>query len=101
MLRDGWNFHGDIAIPLEHNANSFYGGTFRPMNKIYDADAIETGNFVEVMILLLRESTHFSNEYDAIDEFVRECAPYLGKSGNSIDREIAAGLYAKFLELYE
>lgn len=43
MLRENWNFHNDIAIPLESDARHYYGDTDRPFTKIYDADAIETG----------------------------------------------------------
>ena len=100
MLREGWNVHGDIAVELENDANYYFKGIGRPVDKIYDADAIELGRFVEVMILLLREKTSFNNEHDDIDEFVTDCAPYLGKSGNSIDPEIANQLYSRFTSLF-
>lgn len=100
MLRDGWNFHGDIAISLEHIASHYYGDIGRPVTKIYDADAIEQGNFVEVMIILLREQTGRNNEYKEIEEFVRNCAPYLGVNGNTIPKETAQELFDRFNELY-
>lgn len=100
MIRDGWNFHGDIAIPLEGDARHYFGDIGRPVTKIYDADSIEVCNFVEVMILLLREKTGFNNEHEEIDEFVSECAPYLGVSGNSIEPEIADKLYRRFTQLF-
>lgn len=100
MLREGWNFHGDIAIPLEGIASSHYGRIGRPMGTIYDADAIEVSTFVEVMIILLRERTDMSDENDDIDEFVRDCSPYLGMSGNLIPKETAQRLFDRFENLY-
>lgn len=100
MLRDGWNFHGDIAIPLEGDARQYFGDINRPVTKIYDADSIESCSFAEVMILLLREKTGFNNECGEIDEFVKECAPYLGVSGNSIEPETASRLYERFTKLF-
>lgn len=100
MIRNGWNFHGDIAIQLERDARYLFGDVDRPVTKIYDADSIEICNFVEVMILLLREKTGFNNEHEEIDEFVRDCAPYLGVSGNSINPEVADRLYQRFSKLF-
>ena len=101
MLREGWNFHGDIAVTLESVATHHFGDIGRPMSKIYDADAIETGCFVEVMIILLRERTNMENDRDDIDQFIGRCAPYLGMSGNTIPHEIAHDLFTEFQELYE
>lgn len=71
MPREGWNFHGYIAIELEGMASRHFKASVRPMTRIYDAaDAIETGCFVEVMIILLRESTNMENDHDDIDRFV-------------------------------
>ena len=100
MLRDGWNFHGDIAIRLENIASQYYGDIGRPVTKIYDADAIEQGYFVEVMIMLLRDQTGRNNEHEDVDEFVRSCAQYLGVSGNNIPNEIAQELFDRFEELH-
>ena len=99
-MRQGWNFHGDIAIPLETDACMYYGEIGRPNGKIYEADSIEQGTFVETMILLLRESTHNDCENDEVNAFVRECQPFLGKSGHSIPPEIAQQLYYRFRELF-
>ena len=100
MLREGWNFHNDIAIPLEHIAKKYYRDMDRPRSKIYDADFIESGNYVEVMIILLRNSTKMNNGLTAIDEFVQSCAPYLGVSGNAIPCHIAQELFDRFSRLY-
>ena len=100
MLRNGWNFHGDIAINLERIARDYYGDIDRPVAKIYDADAIEHGNFVEVMVMLLREKTGKYNDNEEIERFVRECAPYLGVSGISIPKETAQQLFDRFKLLY-
>ncbi len=100
MLRDGWNFHGDIAIELENIATRRFGNIRRPVTKIYDADAIEASYFVEVMIILLRVCTNMENDRDDVDRFIKDCVAYLGKSGNSIPKEIAQSLFDNFRELY-
>ena len=100
MVREGWNFHGDIAIELEGIACRHYGDIGRPVYKIYDADAIELGNFAEVMIELLRDKSHRNNEMVDIDGFVKECAPYFGESGHKIPKETAQDLFDRFRELY-
>ena len=101
MLRKGWNFHNDIAIRLEGDARRHFGDLNRPVTKIYDADCIEQGSFIEVMVSILREKTHFENSQVEIDEFVESCTPYFGKDGNQIDPETAETLYARFTKLIE
>lgn len=100
-MRDGWNFHGDIAFSLENNACHHFKEIMRPYSKIYDADSIEGGHFAEVMIILLREKTHFNNEQYEIDDFIKECGQWIGKGGNEIAPEIADNLYQRFLKLFE
>ena len=100
-LRNGWNFHGDIAINLEGIARRHYGDVHRPLNKIYDADEIESGNFSEVMIILIRDRTGFSNDYPEIDKFVKECAPFVGMDGSDIPGETAQNLFDTFQKLYQ
>lgn len=101
MLRDGWNFHNDIAIALEGIATRYFGWVGRPMTKIFDADAIESGSFAEDMIILLRVKSDYSNELTDIDEFVVKAGPYVGKNGNTIDNEIAQKLFDEFKRLFE
>ena len=86
---------------MESKARHYYGDLDRPLTKIYDTNAIEHGNFVEVMILLLREVTHMINDNEEIDEFVRSCDPYLGKPGVEIEPETAQQLLDRFMEIYE
>ena len=99
-MRQGWNFHGDIAIPLETDACMYYRELGRPNGKIYEADSIEQGSFVEAMILLLRERTNKDCENEEVNAFVRECQPFLGISSHSIPPEIAQQLYNRFRELF-
>lgn len=101
MLREGWNFHGYIAIELEGIASRYFNAYVRPMTKIYDADAIESGCFVEVMIILLRESTNMENDRDDISRFVKDCRSYLGKRGAYIPKETAQNLFERFKAIYE
>ncbi len=100
MLREGWNFHNDIAITLEHYAMKQFGYYERPFETIFDADAIERSSFVEVMIVLLRERSSMRNDRNDIDEFVEECSKYVGISGNDLDKEKANELFCWFKKLY-
>jgi len=84
-----WSFHNQIAIPLEMNA--------RGLLKL-SANNIEGGIFVEVMLYLLRSKYGFDCD---LSSFIKECAPYLGKSGIEIEKERAISLYEMFLEKYE
>lgn len=99
MLREGWNFHNDIAIPLESIASGFYQSIGRPVSKIYDADAIEQGYFAEVMIILLRKQTEMDNQNETVDEFVSKCKPYIGMNGNLIPKEFAQELFDRFCSI--
>ena len=72
MLRDGWNFHGDIAISLETIACSYFGIVYKQNETILYASCIESYSFAEVMIELLRSKTNYSSEYPEIDSFVEK-----------------------------
>lgn len=97
-LRNGWNFHNDIAIRLEMKARSVFGDKDRPYNKIYDADAIEQGKFAEVMIDVLREKTGRENTHENIDGFIKVCSGFIGVSGYEMDPRVAQGLFNQFLQ---
>ena len=101
MLRPGWNFHNDVALPLEMCARQFFGCTERSTDKIYDADAIKVSSFVEVMIILLREKTSFDRGNEAVDNFISDCMPYWGKAKDSIESEVADELYTRFTDLFK
>lgn len=99
MIRNGWNFHGDIAIPLEGIAIECFGDIDRPVDKIYDADCIEQYSFAEVMISILRYKTSHNNDNDTIEDFINKCSKYFGLSGNEINHEIADDLFKEFQSL--
>lgn len=101
MLREGWNFHGDIAIALEGIASDYFGETGRPFTKIYDADAIEQGAFVEVMSHLLRLKTGYSNDCPEIDDFVSRSKTFLSKTGSQIPPEVSQALFDEFVTLFK
>ena len=101
MLRKGWNFRGDIAVCLEGDAIRHFKESNRPFGKIYDASAIEQGGFAEVMIILVRSATNYNYENTIIDEFVKDCAHYIGIDGNQIDPEVANDLYQRFKSIIE
>lgn len=101
MVRDGWNFHGDIAIQLEGIARECFSETDIPIDKIYNADCIENYSFIEVMVHVLRHKTMFNNKQDAIEKFIKKCAKYFGKSGNAIDQQIANNLFEEFKSIID
>ena len=101
MLRDGWNFHGDIATELETMARKLYGDKERPFGKLYDADGIECEYFAECMIEMVRKVTSYTSEDDSISSFVKKCIPYMGMSGKKIDRNISQELFDEFCTIVE
>ena len=100
MYRDGWNFHNDIAINLENEARKLFKWDARPEQITFDADAIESGNFAEDMIILLRKKTNYSNSCDDIDNFVVKLGVNIGKSGTEIGKETAQELFDEFKIIY-
>lgn len=98
-LRGNWNFHNDIAIPLESIARNFIDPeSGRPKGLFYDADMIESGYFIEVMLYLLRQKKGF--DFDLLD-FSQNCALYLGKEGAAMPPEKADELFNQFKELFQ
>lgn len=98
-MRDGWNFHNDIAYSLENIACKNYNWKDRPYRTIFDADAIEGGSFVEAMIILLREKTNYSREIEDVNIFIDKCSKYFGKNGYEITPEKAQELFDEFKAL--
>ena len=96
-IREGWNFHNDIALDLETIAKR----NMKLNNieeTIFYADNIESGTFAEVMLLLLREKTAYKTN-DGIKEFSIELKDILGMKGNDINSEVAEELYERFKTL--
>ena len=100
MLRDGWNFHNDIALVLANIARRHYGEGEFSTTKIYGANAIGLGHYVEVMIEILRDKTNREVNHHDIDQFVKDCAPYLGMREIDIPNEKAQELFERFQEIY-
>lgn len=100
MLRDGWNFHNDIAMALANIARRHYGESEISTTKIYGANAIGSGHYVEVMIEILRDITNREDNHDDIDQFAKDCAPYLGTRGIDIPKEEAQEIFERFQEIY-
>ena len=101
MLREGWNFHNDVAIPLEGVAVRHFKRNGRPVDTIFDADAIESGTFAEDMILLLRMRYDYRNDMPEIDEFIVDCSRFIGVRGSQIDKGVADNLFQRFENLYD
>jgi hypothetical protein len=85
------NFHGYIALPLSEDVKHYLA------KESFSADAIETGNFVAIMALILQCSVEPQNAY----QFIEECSQYLGKTASQIPLEDAYGLYKRFKKLIE
>lgn len=95
-----WNFHGWVALPLEHYARQaeLMPDGHHVGDWYTNADVIERGSFVEVMIALLRSK--LGAEAYLID-FEKKCAPYLGMNGNLIPMDEAQNLFNEFKKLYK
>lgn len=89
-MEECWNFHNNIAIPLEEIGKLHIGKTFP------SADAIERGEFVEAMHLVL--SVVFGN-FDEIPEFVKASKAYASVPAHEIPNEIATELFEDFKRL--
>ena len=100
MLRKNWNFHGDVAIPLEMIARHYFGLNGNRGEYIFDADAIEAGHFIECMSIILREKSHYSWDDNNVEDFITECKPYFALSGHDIPNEVAQRLYDQFEKVF-
>ena len=100
MLREGWNFHGDIALPLEYIARGYF--MIEPLDKklpnyFFGADMIECGNFVEVMLFLLRSKLGLDSD---LSEFVDKTRAYLGCTAGEIPNSTSQSLFTDFEKLF-
>ena len=95
-----WNFHGWVALQLESYARQarLMPDDHHVGDWYTNADVIECGSFVEVMIALLRKK--LGVEADLID-FEKKSAPYLGMNGNLIPKDEAQNLFDEFKKLYK
>lgn len=87
---------GQIALPLEQKARDILNTPNSSSNNnevFYSASQIWAGNFVEVMLFLLRTQCGFEIN---LRDFADECQPWLGSSLKDIPQEIANTLYNKF-----
>ncbi len=82
-----FNFHSEIALPLELMAME---ESIKLEDKEVNADDIETGAFVEVMLLILSKAQKSNNSFSI------KCYPYKGKTANEIGDEIAKKLFDEF-----
>jgi hypothetical protein len=101
MLRDGWNFHGDIAIPLENIARGYF--SIEPLDQkllhyFFSADTIECGAFVEVMLYLLRSKLGLDAD---LSEFVSKSKAFLGCTAREIPHKISQSLFTDFEKLFD
>ena len=100
MLREGWNFHNDIALRVELFARARFGISLEEVpNTIFYADMVEGGRFVECMICLLRNNFGYTATNTAVNEFIDKAAPFFNMSGIEMDSSTAQELLDEFWEL--
>ena len=99
-LREGWNFHNDVAARLERVARSHFGFADRPFGTKFDADEIEGGSFAEVMVLLLKDK-YKNIENDEANAFIVRCESDLGKKAYEMDKQHAHDMITEFAKLYK
>lgn len=91
-MRNGWNFHADISVPLENYGKHFIGET------CIGADEIEGGQFVDAMLQIL--SAVYGSLLEVV-EFVDCCRDYAGMPALNIPKETADELFADFKRLLQ
>lgn len=87
------NFHGHIAVRLEHIAKEIKGLTTLPKDSIYNADIIQGGTFVEVMLELLLLNGIRDKDFE------KKCKLYKDKGASEIPYEVAYDLFIQFKKL--
>ena len=80
------NFHGNVAVWLEHEARLLMNYSDRPIDTIFDADNIECESFsLVLMVLALKKQGYILDPQ--IKSFLKECAKHFFESGRSISEE--------------
>ncbi len=88
---ENWNFHGYVALQLENYVKKYVGETYRT------AYEIENGEFVDVMITVLKVRYGFDNS--DLDEFKSMCNEYYDLPASQIPDEVAKELFEEFERL--
>lgn len=89
-MNEVWNFHNYIAVPLEMYGRKYIGETF------LSADEIETGEFVNTMLLILSVTY---GDLKKVSDFVEQCKVYSDLNGSDIPVDISKTLFSDFQEL--
>ena len=95
-----YSFHNDIAIPLEYEARKTFSFEDRNRDLMFDADSIELGSFVEVMLMTLYCKNNYMRSL-AIESFAEHCRKYFRVNGNGIAKDDALEIFKKFKELLD
>lgn len=98
-----WNFHGRIAWEVEQDARRLLPDKVNDANyreTIFSADGIESGHFVETMMLLLRHQSGYKHN-DDVDDFIKNASEYIEKCGHDIPQDEAQSLFDRYRELLE
>ena len=91
-MKEVWNFHGHVAVPLEYYGSRFIGEAF------FSADEIEDGKFIEAMqkILLI-----VCNRSPETQSFIKKCKRYSDLPATKIPDEVSESLFSEFQGLIE
>lgn len=87
-----WNFHGHIALPLEEYSRNYFGSSY------ITADEIESGKFVETMLLIL--SKKFGSQ-EKITDFFNLCSEHINQPASKIPTKKVKELFDEFKRLEE
>ena len=98
MLEEGWNFRGRIALPLETTLKEVFVGNSL-ITRTFDTDMIESGGFVEVMLLLLR--TKGNIDEDVFCAFLNKAKAYIGQKSLDLADDTANDLYTEFRNIFD
>lgn len=90
------NFKGDIGVPLENTANSYFVENKIPLH--VTADEIETGAFITTIAVLL--FLRYGNEPQTLT-FLKEVNMFLGLPASEIPINKAYEIHKNFNYIFE
>lgn len=90
-----WSFHVNIAVPIETKID--WRGELPEKVFSIKADAIECGEFVELILFLLVKKYGFNKD---VLEMIDDGKDYIGLPASQIPADVARAFYNRFEELY-
>lgn len=90
-MKEVWDFHGYVAVPLEYYGRKVVGESFM------SADSIALGGFADGMIQIL---SVLYPEPSQIYDFLIKCSSLKGLSARQIGNDSAREVFDEFKKLY-